>query len=265
MRLPLLCFAAMLALVAVTAVAAPSYGAAYCYVQGSIATISFSTYTTTEYVSVPIIGKFLALVNTSKGTYVSPADSYLEILTLSVPNNVTVTYVTELAELQDGTYVAEFYNPYETLTVVLPSNAVVLEVSTLEHMYKSGEFYNLVFSEGRVRIVYTFLESGPKQGLGTLWAVAGGVSVAGAVAAYMFFRVLRRRVKRGKELEALDERDRAIIEALESGPKTPQELIRATDMSKATFYRRIKRLIDLGYIEQIKKEGKVFYRLKEED
>jgi len=247
-----------------TVVVASSYGAAYCYIQGSIATVSFSTYMTTEYVEVPIIGKFLALVNTSKDTYVSPTDSYLEILTLNIPSNVTVTYVTELAELQNGVYVAEFYNPYETLTIVLPSNAVVLEVSKLEYMLKTGNSYRLVFAEGHVRVVYMFLEYGPSQGWGTLWVVVGGMSVVGAVAAYALFRILRKKVKVSRVLEVLDERDRAIIEVLKSGPKTPQELIKVTDMSKATFYRRIKRLIELGYVEQVKKEGRVFYKLRED-
>jgi len=42
----------------------------------------------------------------------------------------------------------------------------------------------------------------------------------------------------------------------------PQELIKITDMSKATFYRRIRRLISMGYVEQVKKDGRVYYRLK---
>lgn len=254
----------VLTLLEATIVVASSYGTAYCYVQGSIATVSFSTYMTTEYISIPIIGRFLALVNTSKDTYVSPTDSYLEILALNIPSNVTVTYVTELAELQNGIYVAEFYNPYDNLTIVLPSNSVVLEVSKLEYMLKTKESYHLVFTKGPVRVVYMFLESKTDQGWVTLWVVISGVSVVGAVTAYALFKVLKRKVKVSKVLKALDERDRAIIEALKSGPKTPQELIKAADISKATFYRRIKRLVESGYVEQVKKEGKVFYKLKEE-
>jgi uncharacterized membrane protein len=88
-------------------------------------------------------------------------------------------------------------------------------------------------------------------------AVATVLAGSGVLALYY----IRRR--RGERLpEGLDERDVAIIRALESGPKTPQELLKELDMSKATFYRRVKRLISLGYIEQVRRDGKVYYRLK---
>lgn len=249
-------------LVALTVVAQSlSMGAtAICYVRGSLATVSVSFYVESEYTTIPTIGRVLAIVNTSRNTFVGYQSNYLEVLSLEVPANVTITYLTELFEYRSGEYSTEFYNPYRVLAIYLPPNSIVAEVSNLTHFRRAGEYYELLFSEGYVKLVYLLVEpkTGGVSGVSWVWIAVGSGAAAGTLAYYI---IVRRR--RGvEELEALDERDRAIINALKSGPITPQELIELTDMSKATFYRRIKRLISMGYIEQIKKEGKVYYRLK---
>lgn len=235
---------------------------AKCYVQGSLATVVVNFYMESEYVEIPVIGRLIAVINTSRGVYVGFGDSYIEVLAVDVPANVTITYLTEIAEYRDGAYVAEFNNHYNTLSVFLPHNAVLLEVSNLTHMSRTGEYLELIFTEGFVRFAYMFPDTGEERTEG----IADRVWVAALIFGIIWIPVLMfyyRRRRLAMEMEVLDERDRAIVEALKSGPMTPQELIKLTDMSKATFYRRIKRLIDMGYVEQIKKEGRVYYRLKE--
>lgn len=252
-------------LLVVLAVVAQNLGvevAATCYVQGSLATVSIRLYVESEYVAVPAIGRVLAIVNASRNVFVSYQSSYIELLVLNPPANVSVTYLAELFEYRDGEYYAEFLNPYGTLSVYLPLNSVVVEVSNLTHFRRIGEHYELVFSEGSVRLVYLLVEPRDSEvaWLSWIWVATGtGAAAIGSALAYYVLVKRRREVER---LEALDDRDRAIISALKSGPMTPQELIELTDMSKATFYRRIKRLISMGYIEQVKKEGKVYYRLR---
>ncbi|MDW8010905.1 MAG: winged helix-turn-helix domain-containing protein, partial [Sulfolobales archaeon] len=235
---------------------------ATCYVQGSLATVSTRLYVESEYITIPAIGRVLAIVNASRNTFVSYQSNYLDVLVLNPPANISVTYLTELFGYRDGEYYTEFYNPYRTLAVYLPLNSVVVEVSNLTHFRKTGEYYELVFSEGRVRLVYLSVEPGVSEVAGFSWiwiAVGTGAAAAGGALAYYVLVKRRREIRR---LEVLDDRDRAIISALKSGPMTPQELIELTDISKATFYRRIKRLISMGYVEQVKKEGKVYYRLR---
>lgn len=215
-----------------------------------------------EYTTLPTVGKPIAVVNSSAKTYTNLGEGYIEVLYLGEPGNVSVTYLAELAELSNGLYVAEFYNPYEELIAYLRVDAVVVEVVNLSHMARRVGYYELRFPKGYVKLVYTYLEtpSGgqPRLPWGYLYvALATALVGLGAVAIYYV-----RRSRKEQLLEGLDERDRAIIQALESGPRTPQELLKELDMSKATFYRRVKRLISLGYIEQIKKDGKVYYKLK---
>lgn len=234
---------------------------ATCYVQGSLATVSINVLMMAEYVELPVLGNLLAIVNTSGGAFVSYQGRHLEVLAPNIPANITVTYLTELFEYTNEGYVAEFYNPYRTLTLYLPPNALIIEVSNLTHFRRTSDSYELVFSEGHVKVAYIFVETKVERvgWPGWTWMiVAGAVGGAGA-SAYVLYT--RRRMK-SEKLGALDERDRTIINALKSGPLTPQELIKITDMSKATFYRRIRRLMSMGYVEQIKKEGKVYYRLR---
>lgn len=223
--------------------------------------MTVSVYMTSEYIELPVIGDPLAIVNTSRELYVSYHGNYLGLLTLQAPSNVSVTYLTELAEFRDGEYVTEFYNPYKTITVYLPLNSLILEVSNLSHFRKSERYYELIFSEGYVRLSYVYIETSRGGDLGWVWPLVAGLAAFGGVSAYFFYR---KRRKYAEELEVLDERDRAIVSALKAGPMTPQELIKLADMSKATFYRRIKRLISMGYLEQVKKEGKVYYRLRKD-
>jgi len=235
------------------------------YIQGVLATVTVNVFITTEYTEVPVLGNLLAIVNTSQGAYVSYRSGYLEVLSLIAPANITITYITELFKNVNGEYVAEFYNPYTVLTLYLPSNTLIIEVSNITHLRKTDERYELVFSEGEVRLVYIFVEvrASSIARLDWVW-IALGVGATGGIG-FIAYRLYAKRRREVEKLEALDERDRAIITALKSGPMTPQELIKITDMSKATFYRRIRRLVSMGYVEQFKKEGRVYYRLKKEE
>ncbi|MEB3764777.1 MAG: winged helix-turn-helix domain-containing protein [Desulfurococcales archaeon] len=62
--------------------------------------------------------------------------------------------------------------------------------------------------------------------------------------------------------EALDERDRLIIDALKTGPKTASELMDLTGIPKTPLYRRLRKLIDRGIIEYKDEGGSRKYMLK---
>ncbi len=62
--------------------------------------------------------------------------------------------------------------------------------------------------------------------------------------------------------EALDERDRLIIDALSSGPKTASELMDLTGIPKTPLYRRLRKLIERGIIEYKDEGGSRKYMLR---
>jgi len=64
-------------------------------------------------------------------------------------------------------------------------------------------------------------------------------------------------------MEYLDDRDKLIINTLrERGDLTASELIKYTGIPRSAIYRRLKRLIKSGYIEQVKLGVKTVYRLR---
>lgn len=62
--------------------------------------------------------------------------------------------------------------------------------------------------------------------------------------------------------EHLDDRDIAILKALEAGPKTATEIMRETGIPKTPLYRRLKKLAEAGYIEAADERGVRRYKLK---
>ncbi len=89
-----------------------------------------------------------------------------------------------------------------------------------------------------------------------------------AVAAAVYMAVKRPSNSSGKSgasslAEArLDERDRRILEALKTGPKTASELMAETGIPKTPLYRRLKKLIEEGVVEVIEEDGARKYKLK---
>ncbi len=64
---------------------------------------------------------------------------------------------------------------------------------------------------------------------------------------------------------SLDDRDQKILEALKRKPMSAPELMHETRIPKTPLYRRLKRLVDEGFIEYYEENGVRIYRLRSED
>ncbi len=95
--------------------------------------------------------------------------------------------------------------------------------------------------------------------------VVGVVGVLAVLAGAAAYYVIRGRRTHGSALLAearLDERDKAIIEALSTyGPMSASDLMRLTGIPKTPLYRRLKRLVEEGVLEAFEEEGVRKYRL----
>ncbi len=101
----------------------------------------------------------------------------------------------------------------------------------------------------------------PSQPGGSSGLLLVGVAAAASAAAIAAWRLSSR--KRGAGGQArLDDRDRAILRALEARPMTASELMDATGIPRTPLYRRLKRLIEEGLIEAVEEGGVRRYRLK---
>ncbi|MCE4613049.1 MAG: winged helix-turn-helix transcriptional regulator [Desulfurococcales archaeon] len=185
--------------------------------------------------------------------------------------------------------------------VALPREALVLAVSPQPRIVIEGDTVYLAYEPGRISITYVIvpLETDAKTPTGvptettppitgTSPAVTGtdespradggalaGVpvspllvlAIAAVVAGLVLLSRLRRRGVLAVELDLgggeLDERDRAIIEAVRRlGEATTHEIMEATGIPKTPLYRRLSKLVDMGYLESYERAGRRRYRLK---
>ena len=163
--------------------------------------------------------------------------------------------------------------PY-SYKLILPPNTLILNISRSDFSVSvepDGRL-SLLLPKGEVSITYTFPpeipETGPGGG-GTPWNI---VDIYPLIAAIVIGGVLLSiyLMHRGKALGEvdisqyeIDERDRMILDVLKSGPKTASEIMEATGIPKSPLYRRLSKLVEKGYIESVKVEGKNVYRLRD--
>jgi len=61
----------------------------------------------------------------------------------------------------------------------------------------------------------------------------------------------------------LNERDKQVLEAIRAGNKTLSDIARATGLPKTTAYRRVKKLVKLGLVREVREKGRVVYETNE--
>jgi len=65
------------------------------------------------------------------------------------------------------------------------------------------------------------------------------------------------------EESELNERDKQVLEAIRAGNKTLSDIVRATGLPKTTAYRRVKKLVKLGLVREVREKGRVVYETDE--
>jgi uncharacterized membrane protein len=61
------------------------------------------------------------------------------------------------------------------------------------------------------------------------------------------------------EESELNDRDKQVLEAIRAGNKTLSDIVRATGLPKTTAYRRVKKLVKLGLVREVREKGRVVY------
>lgn len=202
------------------------------------------------------------------------------------PGVVNVSYLTLQATSKSGDlWQAQLYMPCEGWLVMPPGSAPV-QVSPLpiqvSYIDSSPE---LLLPEGQVSVSY-MLSPATTTATPTLttstsppatttprhvtsseaYLIAAMVVAIVVIALLLGFRVgkrLRRAEAAGPE-NALDDRDRAILDALarRGGEATASDLMKDTGIPKTPMYRRLSKLEGMGYIDEYMKGGVKVYRCK---
>ncbi|BFI74437.1 helix-turn-helix transcriptional regulator [Sulfurisphaera ohwakuensis] len=165
-----------------------------------------------------------------------------------------------------------------TINIYLPTNSTITYVTPQPYSFTAiNGLYNITFVNVS-KVILLYVETTPSQKsentenqLIILLLIADIVLISLIV--YLFFK--RRKETRKAELteeesaelitDVLDERDKLVLNALKDGSSTLAEIIRKTGLPKATAYRRLKKLVKLGYVEEVRERGKIRYVLKKKD
>ncbi|QGR18427.1 helix-turn-helix domain-containing protein [Sulfurisphaera ohwakuensis] len=196
---------------------------------------------------------------------------------LFLKGNGTI-YVYYRATLPKGVIQIQENNNF-TISIYLPTNSTITYVTPQPYSFTAiNGLYNITFvNVSKVILLYveaplpTQKSESTEYQLIILLLIADIVLISLIV--YFFFR--RRKEARKVELEeeentelvtdVLDERDKLVLNALKDGSSTLAEIIRKTNLPKATAYRRLKKLVKLGYVEEVRERGKIRYVLKKKD
>ncbi|MCI2413899.1 MAG: helix-turn-helix domain-containing protein [Candidatus Aramenus sp.] len=206
------------------------------------------------------------------------------VVYFSNKSNVTISYV---ASFSKG--VISLNEPYPlNITLYLPSASTVTYMSPVPDSFSlQGGYYKLSFYSDNVTVLYYLppavggsTSSQPNYNMiYTLLAVLVGLN---GFFAFSIVKLLRARVRTAtvqvpeakeqpKEKEAeegkeeqqsegrLNDRDLLVLEAINKGNYTLSDIMKFTKLPKTTTYRRVKKLVSLGYVEEVKKEGRTFY------
>lgn len=163
-------------------------------------------------------------------------------------------------------------NPTPTPTIVMNETALLFPAGagiTLNYYLLPGQFLTTP-PPGSSETSET--SASPPTGESRLGLYAGIALIIIAIAVIIYI-IMRRRGNRVSEqlpptsrVEAgtLDDRDERILEALRKRPMTAPELMNETGIPKTPLYRRLKKLVEEGYIEYSEENGVRIYRLKED-
>ena len=187
-------------------------------------------------------------------------------------SNVTIYYQTTLKGVIKA---QENYN--FTLNVILSSSMVITYLSTSPYSFSViNNFYNISFKDVN-NVVILYAESNVitknSTNISELLILALIIIDLILVSLLVWLFLGRRKIalQRREDVtptivnEVLDERDKMVLEAIRNGAKTLSEIINKTGLPKATAYRRVKKLINLGYVEEMRERGKVYYKFKKDE
>lgn len=194
------------------------------------------------------------------------------VLIVPISSELKIRYITnDLTNKTGEEWIISYNSPWNT-GVILPEEAIVLEVNP--ETFDVDIINNtavLIFPPGTVTIKYLIIpDTAISPPPGNLSPNIGGdiyiyillaLLVVGSAIILIKFLSSKRKIKIEKHI--LDERDSQIIKVLEDhGELTAKEIMEKTGIPKTPLYRRLKRLVKQGYLEQKTLSGVTYFYVR---
>ncbi|WP_168364299.1 helix-turn-helix transcriptional regulator [Metallosphaera hakonensis] len=220
-------------------------------------------------------------------------DNITNLKVLGTKFNLTGGYLyfynsTKVTVIYDANFpkgVIQGSEPYNvTFHVIVPSSYTFAYISPSPlSLETSGSLYNLTLSGSSLDVLYS-AESQSSSGFGKedlviLLALILSDVVVGSLLGYWYMRSRRKagpestseqsvsssedEDKEEAELttQELNDRDLMVLESFKNGARTLSDAVRVTGLPKSTVYRRIKKLVKMGYLLEKRERGKIWYEV----
>lgn len=193
------------------------------------------------------------LVLTSKNTTVTYVGSIKGVISFSEPFNATIRvilpYTSSIKYLYPPPISATLNSSYLTLTF-LTSNLTLIYVIASQQVVQTT---SNTPSDSFFLVIILIL-------------LAFSLAVTSFIA-YLFIKNIRKEKEKiliEEEVEVsnanqLDERDKVVLSAIEKGADTLAKISKITGLPRTTAYRRVKRLINLGYVKEVREGNRIKY------
>jgi len=179
--------------------------------------------------------------------------------------NVSITYYTNFSK--GVISVNETFTAY--ITILLPNNYKIVYLSSPPLSYISDNVQNITFYTNSVYLVFSENVVSENSSQLLLVLTITGIALSVITLSFIAYQLLASRartkveepnVKLGDEI---DERDIQIMKILKNGSFNITKLSEESNIPRTTVYRRLRRLIKLGYVIEIREKNKVTYKLTE--
>ncbi|BBD73842.1 transcriptional regulator [Sulfodiicoccus acidiphilus] len=142
------------------------------------------------------------------------------------------------------------------ITLILPPGANVEYVSgDLRGFSANSSGIFLKFYGSYVQVLYQVPEAPLNLELFLVPALAASLGATG----YLAYLLFGKAPVQNAPYEDLDPRDVSVLDAVEMGADTLSKIMDATGMPRTTAYRRVRKLVKLGYVQEVREGGKVRY------
>ncbi|MEM0373634.1 MAG: helix-turn-helix domain-containing protein [Sulfolobaceae archaeon] len=155
------------------------------------------------------------------------------------------------------------------ITIILPSSYKIIYLSSPPLSYISNSVQNITFYGNKVYVVFSeaTLSSENSQNQLLFILTIAGIVLSITTTSFIVYQLLTSRSRvRVSESDVsigdeLDERDIQVMKSLKNGASNITKLAEETNIPRTTVYRRLRRLIKLGYVSEIREKNKVMYVL----
>ncbi|MFP3162392.1 MAG: helix-turn-helix domain-containing protein [Acidianus hospitalis] len=231
-----------------------------------IGILSSLSLTATNIIIFKYPGNVIILDCSSKVVFIPKCVTHIEVNVSYVNNGSCRIILSRLPANISFIYrpqgVIKFSEPFNSKIIIeLPYCTKIEYINTppLSFNISNGKIF-MTFYSGNVTILYYINEQNRNNIIYNPFLYLSIISTVGSI--MIIYKIMKGRSKIEVQTQEIDERDKKIIMAIKSGADNLTKIAELSSLPRTTVYRRVKKLVSLGIINEIRENGKVRYEIK---